>query len=183
MVIQYETTGIDGSAVVFDAENYSELGQEAYPNDQQGLKSGTIICWVKKDNLDTGTIIAAYNDGFTTCYNLSVQAGERIYFYIRAESGAFTTVQTVAPGLFDNQWHQVAVTYESGSNTIAYMDGELVGSAGGLGENEVFSAWQYPIVVGAGNTRGQISNPYAGSLDGFVLYNYPMTNKEGVGYV
>ena len=177
-VIAYEAAGIDGSAAVFDGENYSELGIEAYPNEYQGLKSGTLVCWVKKDNPDTGTVIAVYNDELTTCFNLSLQSSERIYFYIRAESGAFTTVQTSAAGLFDGQWHQVAVTYKTGSNTVVYMDGENIGSSGGLGENEEFAAWQYPMVIGAGNTRGVVSNPYTGSLDSLILYNYPMTNKE-----
>ena len=177
-VISYEAAGIDGSAAVFDGENYSELGVDAFPNESQGLNSGTLVCWVKKANPDTGTVIAVYNDGLTTCFNLSLQSSERIYFYIRAESGAFTTVQTSAAGLFDGQWHQIAITYETGSDTVVYMDGENIASSGGLGENEEFAAWQYPMVIGVGNTRGQINNPYIGSLDSITLYNYPMTNKE-----
>ena len=170
--------GIDGSAVIFDGKNFSNLGETAYPNVNQGLKSGTLVCWVKKDNSDTGTVISAYNDGLTTCYNLSLQAGERIYFSIRSEGDKSTTVQATATGLFDGQWHQVVVTYAAGSNTVVYYDGEDIGSTTGLGENEVFADWMYPMVIGAGNTRGQISNPYTGMVDGFVLYNYPMTNKE-----
>ncbi len=175
--VSYEA-GIDGNSVIFDGENYSDLSKNAYPNASQGLKSGTIVCWVKKDDPETGTVISSYNDGFTTCFNLSLQTSERVYFSIRAESGAFTTVQVSADGLFDGQWHQVAVTYATGSDTVVYMDGEEIGSSGGLGINEEFAAWEYSVVLGAGNTRGDINNPYNGSLDGFVLFNYPMTNKE-----
>ncbi len=176
--ITYETAGIDGIAAVFDGTSYMDLGIEAYPNKEQGLKSGTLSFWVKKNDDITSTVIAVYNDSLVTCYNLSLQESGRIYFYIRAESGAFTTVQTTAEGLFDGQWHQIVATYEAGSNTNVYLDGEIIGSSTGLGENEVFADWSYSMVVGAGNTRGLINNVYTGSLDAFALYNYPMTNKE-----
>ncbi len=178
VTITYDPSGVSGSAAVFDGESYSNLGKEAFPNSRQGLDAGTIVCWFKKDTTETGTVMSCYNNDLTTCFNLSLQTSEKLYFFIRAETHAFTTVEATVPGIYDGQWHQVVATYENGSDTVLYLDGEEIASAGGLGENDVFAPWTYSMVIGAGNTRGTIADPYVGMLDNIVMYNYPLTNKQ-----
>jgi hypothetical protein len=170
--------GISGQTLVLDDGNYVELPDGAYPNSYMGLAHGTLVCWVKTTSETTGTLIGAYNDSLKTCYNLSIQESEGLYFYLRSESGAFTTVQVSAPGIFDGNWHQIAVTYSLGTPSTVYMDGEKLGTGGGLGTSAVFAPWTYTLPLGAGDTRGEINKVYAGALDSVVLYNYVKTEKE-----
>jgi hypothetical protein len=176
-VVSYDM-GIDGSALQLDGANYIELPQNAYPNSDMGLAHGTLVCWVKTTSVTTATLIGAYNDSLKTCYNLSIQASEGLYFYLRSESGAFTTVQVSAPGIFDGNWHQIAVTYALGTPSRVYMDGEQLGTGGGLGTAAVFAPWAYSLPLGAGDTRGDINKVFAGAIDSVVLYNYAKTEKE-----
>lgn len=176
-VVTYDA-GISGSALVLDSGNYVELAPGAYPNSYMGLANGTLACWVKMTTATTGTIIGAYNDGFTTCYNLSVQVPERLFFSIRTETNTIIQIQVAAPGLYDGNWHQIAATYALGSNTAVYMDGEQLATAGGLPLSAQFAPWMHSLPIGAGDTRGTINNVYTGAIDGMVLYNYAKTQKE-----
>lgn len=170
--------GISGQTLVLDSGNYVQLPDGAYPNAYMGLAHGTLVCWVKTTTAATGTLIGAYNDGLKTCYNLSIQESEGLYFYLRSESGAFTTAQVSAPGIFDGNWHQIAATYSLGGDTVLYMDGEALTSGGGLPVSAEFAPWTYTLPLGAGDTRGEINKVYAGALDSVVLYNYVKTEKE-----
>ena len=174
----YDPAGIDGTALQLDNGNYVELAPGAYPNSYMGLANGTLVCWVKTTSETTGTLIGAYNDGLKTCYNLSVQESEGLYFYLRSESGAYTTVQVSAPGILDGNWHQIAVTYGLDTPSMIYMDGAQLGTGGGLGTAAVFAPWTYSLPFGAGDTRGEINKVYDGALDSVVLYNYAKTEKE-----
>lgn len=176
--VSYDAQGVSGSAVVLSGGNYIELAPGAYPNSYMGLASGTLSCWVKTTSGVTGTVIAAYNDGHTTCYNVSVQVPERLYFYIRTETNNVSQVQAAAPGIMDGNWHQIVATYALGSNSAIYMDGEQLATAGGLAASAQFAPWAYTLPIGAGDTRGVISNVYQGAIDSLVLYNYPKTQKE-----
>lgn len=176
-VVSY-AAGISGQTLVLDGTNYVELSEGAYPNAYMGLAHGTLVCWVKTTSETTGTLMGAYNDSLTTCYNLSIQASEGLYFYLRSESGAFTTVQASAPGISDGNWHQIAVTYALGTPSTVYMDGEKLGTGGGLGTGAVFAPWTYSLPLGAGDTRGDINKVFDGAIDSVVLYNYVKTEKE-----
>lgn len=177
-IISYDPEGIDGAALQLDGANYIVLPQAAYPNASMGLAYGTLVCWVKTTSETTGTLIGAYNDGITTCLNVSIQAPERLYFYIRTETNTVSQIQVAAPGVTDGNWHQIVVTYALGSNSAVYMDGERLASAGGLGLSAQFAPWTYTLPIGAGDTRGVINNLYIGAVDNLVLYNYAKTEKE-----
>ena len=177
-VISYDAAGMDGSALQLDGENYVELPEGAYPNSYMGLANGTIVCWVKTTSAATGTVIASYNDGLNTCINFAIQSGERLYFYIRSESGAVTQIQVSAPGINDGNWHQIAATHAPGSDSVVYMDGEALATAGGLGESEEFASWAYSLPIGAVDARGSINSVFDGSIDSLVFYNYVKTTKE-----
>lgn len=176
-VVAYDT-GISGSALVLDSGNYVELAPGAYPNSYMGLANGTLVCWVKTTSAVTETVIGAYNDGFTTCYNLSVQVPERLYFSIRTETNNIMQIQVAAPGITDGNWHQIAATYALGQNAAVYMDGEQLATAGGLAVSAEFAPWMHSLPIGAGDTRGTVNNAYTGSIDSLILYNYPKTDKE-----
>jgi len=177
-VVSYDAAGMDGRALQLDGENYVELPQSAYPNSFMGLANGTIACWVKTTGLGSETLIGAYNDGTTTCYNLSVQSGQRLYFSIRTQTGNLMQIQVSAPGINDGNWHQVAATYELGQKAAVYMDGERLSTAGALPISAEFAPWTYSLPIGAGDTRGSINNLCTGSIDGMILYNYAKTDKE-----
>ncbi|MGE4286054.1 MAG: LamG-like jellyroll fold domain-containing protein [Phycisphaerae bacterium] len=177
-VIAYDTTGIDGSALLLDGENYLLLPEGAYPNSEMGLSRGSIVCWVKTISADNGAIIASYNDSHTTCINFTVQAGGGLYFYIRSEGNSVTTIQANSLGLNDGNWHQIAVTYSQGSNSAAYVDGELLATTTGIGASQVFAPWTYSLPIGAGDTRGVIDNVMDGSIDALTFYNYALSDKD-----
>ncbi len=177
-VVSYDAVGIDGSALQLDGENYVTLPEGAYPNPYMGLANGTIACWVKTTGVESETLIGAYNDGSTTCYNLSVQSGERLYFSIRTETGNLLQIQVSAPGINDGNWHQVAATYELGQDAAVYMDGERLITAGGLPTSAEFAPWTYSLPIGAGDTRGVINNACTGSIDSMILFNYVKDDKE-----
>lgn len=177
-VVSYDAAGMGGVALELDNGNYAELPEGAYPNSYMGMANGTIACWVKTTSLESQTIIGAYNDGSTTCYNLSVQSGERLYFSIRTETGTLLQIQVSAPGINDGTWHQVAATYALGQDAAVYMDGEQLMTTGGLPTSAGFEPWAYSLPIGAGDTRGLINNVCTGSIDSLILYNYAKTEKE-----
>lgn len=172
------TEGISGSAAVLEGGSYIELPSDAYPNASMGLAQGTLACWVRTTT--AGAIMASYNDGHTTCINLAIQAPERVYFYIRSETNQWSNIQVDVPGLLDGQWHLLTATYALGAPTVVYVDGEQVGTAGGLAASAEFAPWEYSLPIGAGDSRGVIGNVLDGAIDGLVLYNYPKTAKEVV---
>jgi len=176
--VNYDPQGISGSALLLDGANYVELSEGASPNSYMGLANGTLICWVKTTSETTGTLIGAYNDGLTTCYNLSVQDQEQLYFSVRTDDNRARTIQVAAPGIRDGNWHQIVATYALGDKVVLYMDGEALASLDGLPTTAPFAPWTYSLPIGAGDTRGVINKPYTGAIDSVVLYNYAKTAKE-----
>lgn len=177
-VVSYDSLGISGSALVLDGANYVQLSEGAYPNAYMGLANGTLVCWIKTASATTGTLIGAYNDGHTTCYNLSVQTPEQLYFSIRTDDNRLRQIQVAAPGIRDGNWHQIVATYALGDKMVLYMDGEALASLDGLPVSAEFSSWTYSLPIGAGDSRGVINNVHSGAIDGMILYNYAKTEKE-----
>jgi hypothetical protein len=170
--------GVSGSAVVLNGGNYIKLAQGAYPNSYMGLANGTMSCWVKTAGTATVTLIGAYNDGTKTCYNVSIQSPEQLYFYVRTETNNVSQIQVAAPGIMDGNWHQIVATYALGSNSAVYMDGQRLATAGGLAVSAQFAPWTYTLPIGAGDTRGVINKVFSGAIDNLVFYNYPKSQKE-----
>ncbi len=81
----------------------------------------TISAWIKRDAADSGTksIVSKRNTTFTDGYDFRILNDNTVQIYWKNGSNQILTSNTSIP---DDEWHQVAVTY-NGTTARIYIDG------------------------------------------------------------
>ena len=187
------TTGIVGDAVVFNAssdpedpnQSYVQLPATAYPNAKigGGLKTGTIFCWIKTDNV--GTVIGTLNDEYTTGFSFGVQGDTYARLFVRDDNA-----NQIQPTMNEDDltagtdWYFIAATwdYEGTSRTFIGKYGENAKRIAEVSSSiaPVLSDWSYPMTLGALNSRGAVQDFFENgtAVDDLQIYNYAFTQEE-----
>ncbi|MFD0991064.1 choice-of-anchor D domain-containing protein [Mariniflexile jejuense] len=108
-VIVERSVYFDGVVDYIDVENKLNLNSSAY----------TISAWIKRDTGTTNaSILSKRNATYTEGYDFKINSTGRLQFIVNG--GAASVTSSVA--IPENQWHEVAVIYSSGTATL-YIDG------------------------------------------------------------
>jgi len=177
-----------GQAIQFNGTQYVQLTTEAYPKSSLGggLEAGTIACWVRVDSINApaAMILGTHNDGTGPgCQMwLSGTNGQEIHFRLRQNSGDVdmpdVSGTAAAPLAGDGQWHLIAATYEKGAVAQLYLDGKPLGATDAYTSSPTFEPWDYPMIIGANNNRGVVTDFLTGAIDDVKIYNYRLTGLE-----
>lgn len=177
-----------GQAIELDGTQYVQLSTQAYPKGGLGaaLEAGTIACWVRIDTFNTpvAMILGTHNDGTGPGCQMWFAGtnGQQINFRLRQNTGDADmphVIGTSAASLVgDGQWHLIAATYEKGAVGQLYLDGVPLGGSDAYTANPAFDPWDYPMIIGANNNRGLVTDFLDGAIDDVIIFNYRLTGLE-----
>ncbi|HUT92266.1 MAG TPA: M14 family zinc carboxypeptidase [Thermoguttaceae bacterium] len=136
------TTGRIGQAIRIDAERgqYVDLGQ---PGDLQfgDRATGTDFsasCWVRMDRSRDWPVFITNKDYSSrksgnsarhTGWGLFLHTDKKLRWNAKDDRSAALYIEHVGPALDDARWHHLAVTHDRDAKAIAYVDGQVVGTA------------------------------------------------------
>jgi hypothetical protein len=168
------TVGNIGGALELDGtEDYVDCGNGDVFNVTQQV---TLAAWVKADSSfsypDWSGIIMRGGpniDTFALYYN---GPSQQVGFKTTGSDPAWMAVP--ADGLFDDQWHHVAATYD-GSIKIIYLDGEQIGTMASAGSIETSTG---RLLLGAGRDMVPPTHLLVGLLDDARIYDGALMQVE-----
>ena len=182
------TTGGQTYAADPNGTSYVELSTDAYPKAGfgNGLNAGTISFWIKTDSTGSDAVLGNFNptspiDDRTAIHVLAPYTSSgQMRFYLRDFNSRFVELVTTETAIADNQWHHVAITYDTHDTqqVKAYFDGELVGSVSVTQDVSNFTPWQLPMTLLAQNARGIVNGRSTGQIDDLKIYNYVLSHLE-----
>lgn len=157
------------------------------------LESFSISFWIKSDSKNTNkyqSVLKTINSsGSGTMLSLEIHRGPNseysegvIRLDVRDDSDKYFVLYANKPEVFDNQWHNITFVVSSSLNNegAVYIDGVLdtsddynavYGKDRPMGSPSNFSEFDFNLVLGAGNNRGNIESFFRGSLDEFAFYD------------
>ncbi len=174
--------GMDGKALNFDGTNYVDLGREGLPKTGlgNGLEAGSVSFWFNTAQTDV-SFVGTFNDGTSTAFRVEYTSGNALSFLVRDDEGVGIARAVNPSGSILNAWHLVTCTWDAETGeTAIYLDGVSTGLVTS-GHPSNFSAWQYPMVIGARQNRATLEWFYTGAMDDYRLYNYPLDPREVAG--
>ena len=177
-----------GQAVEFDGTQYVDLTANAYPKSGlgNGLEAGTILCWVRIDTFTTAAtmVLGTHNDGSGPACQMwyGGTGGQQVNFRLRQNTGdtdmPYVNGLTETTFVGDGQWHLIAASYKKGSGGQLYVDGKRLGVSDPYTASPAFDAWAYPMVLGANNNRGIVTEFLDGAIDDLQIYNYVLEMND-----
>lgn len=157
------------------------------------LESFSISFWIKSDSKNTNkyqSVLKTINSsGSGTMLSLEIHRGPNseysegvIRLDVRDDSDKYFVLYANKPEVFDNNWHNITFVVSSSLNNegAVYIDGVLdtsddynavYGKDRPMGSPSNFSEFDFNLVLGAGNNRGNIESFFKGSLDEFAFYD------------
>ena len=166
------------------------------------LLSGTIAMWVMTapgltdGELSNINLMGNLNDLDSTAYLFGTNGVGNLQLFPRAADGSQARPR-VAPGgdVFalerswaDGQWHHLAVTFDNGpangsSTGQWYIDGNPIDTQvadQALNSGDTFSPWEFDMVIGGRNNRGNPDGFLPGGvmLDDIRVYDMPLSQSE-----
>ena len=176
--------GPHGKALTFDGiDDVANLGNNLSADDSKG----TYVVWMKTNGQwnadgetspDYATLIARHGgDGTPGSLNglhISVAPNGDLKVEIKDNSGTVATF-TASGGVTDNQWHQIAFSYDqaSGSQQNLYVDGVLIASA------TVSGAWTFSTnELRIGSSPDPYWEQFAGAIAEVSVYDRQLSLDE-----
>ena len=174
--------GIDGKALTFNGAKYVNIGTAGYPNasDNGGLVAGTVSFWIKSSTTATQSFIGSVNTTDGTMLNIHYSNDNAVRLYLHNTAAQEMLLQfSSTTNIRNGAWRLLVFTWDStaGQGTV-YVDGRVVFTTTTATVISGFSAWQYPMYIGAQNNGGTAADIYTGAMDDFRVYNYPLTATE-----
>ncbi|MBN2841905.1 MAG: hypothetical protein JXM68_02380, partial [Sedimentisphaerales bacterium] len=175
------STGVDGNGIVLDGESCIDPGDSLVPAGEMGLYAGTFACWLRSTGAGTGALAGCYNSTDLSCFNISLQSAEQVYFHLRSDDDSLVQLQLPVSAVNDGKWHFLAVSWQLNASVAICYDGEIICQTPWLSNTAVFSPWQQAMTIGALNRGGTIENCFSGELDELKFYNYALNKYEVIG--
>lgn len=132
----------------------------------------TISAWTKIANADKRYVISGKDPDNGQEYSLQIDGGAGSSHCI-VDDGTQTVSANSSTGLIDNNWHQVACTFDWSGNVVTYIDGQSRGEAP-LAPVTVFSV-SGPVRIGKNTATGL---PVNGLIDDVRFYRHVLSPLE-----
>ena len=172
---------LPGTAVRLDGRSGGALADQSK---EWGRKLASVELWFNTTTNSGGYLAGLGNSRSTTGTSSTT---DRILYMTndgRITFGVSSDVRrtvTSGPGLNNGQWHHVVATVDSLVGTTLYVDGVAVGTEPDAHSIARLSGyWR----IGGDTLSGWPSRPssdwFAGTIDQFALYDYPMTSGQVV---
>jgi len=168
------TVGNIGGALELDGtEDYVDCGNNDILNVTQQV---TLAAWVKADSgfayPDWSGIIMRGGPNIDTFALYYYGPGQQVGFKTTGTDPEWMAVP--AAGLFDDEWHHVAATYD-GAKKIIYLDGEQIGTMDSTGSIETGTG---RLLLGAGRDVIPPTHLLVGLLDDARIYDGALLEVE-----
>ncbi len=173
--------GVDGDGIVLDGESYIDPGDSLVPDSEMGIYAGTFCCWLRSTGSGTGVLAGCYNSADLSCFNVSLQSADQVYFHLRSNDNSLVQLQLPVNTVSDGQWHFLAVSWQLNASVLVLYDGEIICQTPWLSKRAVFSPWQQVMTLGALNRAGDKEHCFSGELDELEFYNYALNGYELIG--
>jgi hypothetical protein len=177
----YET-GIDGSALTFDGTQVVNIGTAGYPNasDGGGLAAGTVSFWIKSSTTATQSFVGSANTADGTMLNIHYANNNAVRLSVHNAAAQELLLEFSSPtNLRNGAWHLLTFVWDCAAGQgMVYVDGRVLFTTTTATVISGFSAWQYPMYIGAQNNGGTPAATYTGVMDDFRVYNYTLTAAE-----
>lgn len=162
------SVGMIGQSLLFDGIN----DRVTTPDVNLGIANNfTMAAWIK-ENAGINPMIYTRDNNVTRAWQFRVDTTGELRF-IKFNAGG-SNFQAVSVGkVNDNNWHFVAVTFDTTSGNILYIDGKQDGTQGDVTAMATGSGIG-PIV----GMQGGIQNFFNGSIDELRVYNRTFTAGE-----
>ncbi|WP_347925435.1 choice-of-anchor D domain-containing protein [Pontimicrobium sp. SW4] len=161
-VIVERSIYFDGVVDYVDVEDNLDLNTSAF----------TISAWIKRDTGTTNaSIVSKRDNAFTEGYDLRINATGRLVFTYNG--GAVTLTSSVA--IPENEWHQVAVIYNSGTATL-FIDGVADTSASSLAA-PVATSRKF-LMAAADGYDPNTTDYFAGNIDEVRVWDTALTSGQ-----
>jgi len=179
--------GLAGSCRDFDGgTDYVGAGTMGDFGSGLGGSPTTFIGWVlSTDAVTVMNVFGTINDDLTTLLQLAVNdnAGGWIFAHIRDEDiQVYNGRVEFDTGITDGSWHNIAVVwdcYTAAREISVYLDGvKLVFTSGSNDQADNTANFEYPLAIGARNTRGVIEKNLDGLLSNIVFFNRELAAAE-----
>jgi len=158
------------------------------------ISSISISCWIKTpvNNTFTGAIVSkdqanSASHGGTAAKNrnflLQLSSGSLFWQTSPATSGTNFQNESVARTAYsvvDGNWHNIVVTYKSGSTSgtaekLIYIDGELKQTTSQASLSNISNNTSVPIEIGR---RGDAARYFDGNIDEVAIFDYVLSAKQ-----
>jgi hypothetical protein len=134
--------------------------------------TGTWGFWMKSTQTNSFVGLVGKHDAASSVNGITMQMDQGRP-RVEVKSGNQTLLLNPStPLLDDGQWHYVALTFQSGGQTVLYIDGQ----AGATGTAPVFSFNATPLRFGT--MVDTFWTPYSGLLDEVQIYNRALSAAE-----
>ncbi|MDD5397232.1 MAG: DUF2341 domain-containing protein [Candidatus Moranbacteria bacterium] len=161
---QTEDKCLSGKCLAFDGVNDNVsmgVGSDYFP-----LNTFSVCSWIKTPGLAAGM---TYNGIFSMTYGLTMFLDGSGNFNTRIDNGTTSPVVAASGNLYDNNWHQVCLTYD-GTNRHLFTDG--------VEKNSTATTWlgttRWPsnsVNIGFDNNNSTITR-FNGLIDEPKIYAY-----------
>ena len=170
-----------GQALLLDGSKYVDIGY-GQPKGEV-MRNGSVSLWfnMSADPVQYKMFLGTFNDGVSEGIWSGVTTSNLIDFEIRNGAGQNVTWDNNRENISSDTWYFYTATWGINSQTgnldvNEYLDGALIRSGTQTDLGAV--SWQYPMALGAGNSRGSVEDYFVGALDEIKFYNYPLNAAE-----
>ncbi|GAA4977436.1 choice-of-anchor D domain-containing protein [Algibacter aquimarinus] len=165
-IIRERSIYFDGVVDYIDVEDNLDLNTTEF----------TLSAWIKRDPGTTNaSIVSKRNAANTEGYDLRIDGSGRLAFTLNG--GAVTLTSGVA--IPENEWHQVAVIYNSG-NANLYIDGVLDPTLSAVGTSlpAPVATTQKFLIAAADGFDPNTTDYFAGIIDEVRVWNIALTPAQ-----
>ena len=174
-----DTTTISNGIRLFEGEYIEVDDSEVLQNIFDG--GGSVEVWIYAKGWgesDTGRIITKCGSGNSNGWNIFIENGGRLY--LRSDWSTTDMVRYATSAINLNQWHHIAITYNStasaGTDPIIYVDGVSKTLSGTASAGTVVSDAGQKIRIGARGTG--LDREFDGLIDEVRLYDKILSADE-----
>ena len=177
-----------GCLVLDGASGYVGVSTNGHPNHVDGLAEGTLSMWVKTTMAAWSAPAGTLNDADSTAFLWHINfdgTEDTSRLLVRDNNdGAGTQQFDATLDVNDGVWRHVAVTWgpdqldagmclDGVAQAVTFPYSGKKSTSGG-----VFTAWEFPMLIGARNNRGVIQHHYQGRLDDVRIYDRALKDVD-----
>ena len=176
---QWTQQGIQQGALVFDGDDFVNLGQDAMLDFNPAQQNFTVSLWFKTTSGSGGALISkvTHSQSNVQFYLFTGVSDGLLYGRVGYNNTDFRTIKSGTDTVNDSQWHLATLVnnFETSKFSL-YLDGNLLGTkdSGNMASNGM------DILIGArrDGDNNSLANFFTGTIDDVRIYNRALSAVE-----